>query len=267
MAKLCVSNLFKSKPAQQESDATPEKGSDPETQSASRFSNIFKTKTRSVDTEEPSPEKKTNTMSSKMSSLLKFKPKSTESGTDTKLEPEKQKPRKLAESLKAKGSNAKSFMTNAIHSKSKERSTDEADGPKSDEKSKAREFFQAKSSTLSSYVSKVRGVTKPKQVVVMSKEDGKSKTSLLREKGAAGKKFVTNIFKHENSSTGVSTGADSVEAKKNVSASASIIGDHPKRFTNKEKSPEAKKKSDNGSTRGGSFPVKIEGFHANVVNR
>merc|ERR1719220_2638494 len=267
MAKLCVSNLFKSKPAQQESDATPEKGSDPETQSASRFSNIFKTKTRSVDTEEPSPEKKTNTMSSKMSSLLKFKPKSTESGTDTKLEPEKQKPRKLAESLKAKGSNAKSFMANVIHSKPKERSTDEVDGPKSDEKSKAREFLQAKSSTLSSYVSKVRGAKKPKQVVVMSKEDGKSKASLLREKGAAGKKFVENIFKRENSSTGVSTGVESAEAKKNVSASASIIGDHPKRFTNKEKSPEAKKKSDNGSTRGGSFPVKIEGFHANVVNR
>merc|ERR1719220_2720558 len=224
MAKLCVSNLFKSKPAQQESDATPEKGSDPETQSASRFSNIFKTKTRSVDTEEPSPEKKTNTMSSKMSSLLKFKPKSTESGTDTKLEPEKQKPRKLAESLKATGSNAKSFMANVIHSKPKERSTDEVDGPKSDEKSKAREFLQAKSSTLSSYVSKVRGAKKPKQVVVMSKEGGKSKASLLREKGVAGKKFVENIFKRENSSTGVSTGVESAEAKKNVSASASIIG-------------------------------------------
>ena len=158
-------------------------------------------------------------------------------------------------------------MANVIHSKPRERSTDEADGPKGDEKSKAREFLQAKSSTLNSYVSKVRGAKKPKQVVVMSKEDGKSKASLLREKGMAGKKFVTNIFKRENSSTGVSTGADSAEAKKNVSASASIIGDHPKRFTNKEKSSEAKKKSDNGSTRGGSFPVKIDGFHANVVNR
>merc|ERR1712156_284165 len=177
-----------------------------------------------------------------------------------------QKPRKLAESLKAKGSNAKSFMVNVIHSKPKERSTDEADGPKSDEKSKARGFLRAKSSTLNSYVSKVRGAKKPKKVVVMSKEDGKSKASLLREKGAAGKKFVTNIFKRENSSTGVSTGADSAEAKKNVSAGASIIGDHPKRFTNKEKSPGAKKKSDNGGTRGESFPVKIDGFHANVVN-
>merc|ERR1711962_1724291 len=265
-AKLCVSNLLKSKPAQQESDATPEKGSDPETQSASRFSNILKTKTKSVDAEESSPKKTTNTMSSKMSSLLKFKPKSTKGGTGTKLELEKQKPRKLAESLKAKGSNAKSFMANVIHSKPKERSTDEADGPKSDEKSKAREFLQAKGLTLSSYVSKVRGAKKPKQVVVMSKEDGKSNASLLRKKGMAGKKFVENIFKRENSSTGVSTGADSAEAKKNVSASASIIDDHPKRFTfaNKERSPEAKKKSDNGST---SFPVKIDGFHANVVNR
>ena len=265
-AKLCVSNLLKSKPAQQECDATPEKGSDPETQTASRFSNILNTKTKSVDTKESSPEKKTNTVSSKMSSLLKFKPKSTKSGTDTKLEPKKQKPRKLAESLKAKGSNAKSFMANVIHSKPKERSTDETDGPKSDGKSKAREFLQANSLTLSSYVSKVRGAKKPKQVVVMSKEDGKSKASLLREKGTAGKKIVENIFKRENSSTGVSTGVDSAEAKRNVSAGASIIGDHPKIFTfaNKERSPEAKKKSDNGGT---NFPVKIDGFHANVVNR
>merc|ERR1712107_468001 len=86
MAKLCVSNLLKSKPAKQESNATPEKGSDPKTQSASRFSNILKTKTKSVDTEESSSERKTNTVSSKMSSLLKFKPKPAESGTDTKLE-------------------------------------------------------------------------------------------------------------------------------------------------------------------------------------
>merc|ERR1712156_747331 len=110
---------------------------------------------------------------------------------------------------------------------------------KNDEKSKAREFLQAKGSTISSYVSKVREAKKPKQVVVMSKEDGKSKASLLREKCITGKKFVTNIFKRENSSTGVSTGADSAEAKKNVSAGASIIGDQPKRFTNKERSPEA----------------------------
>merc|ERR1711973_739399 len=50
------------------------------------------------------------------------------------------------------------------------------------------------------------------------------------------------------------------------SAGASIIGDHPKRFTftNKERSSEAKKKSENGGT---SLPVKIDGFHANVVNR
>jgi len=267
MAKLCVSNLLKSKPAEQESDATPEKESDPVTQSASRFSKILKTKTKSVDTEEESSSgRKTNTLSSKMSSLLKSKPKPAESGRDTKLEPEKQKPRKLAESLKAKGSNAKSFMANVIHSKSKEGSTDEAGGPKRDQKSKARELFQAKSSTLSSYVSKVRGEKKSKQVVVMSKEDGKSKASLLREKGAAGKKLVTNIFKREKSSTGVSTGADSADAKKNMSAGASIIGDPPKRFTftNKERSPEAKKKGDNGSA---SFPVKIDGFHANVVNR
>merc|ERR1711936_878369 len=105
---------------------------------------------------------------------------------------------KLSETLKAKGSNAKSVMANVIHSKSKEESSGEANDPKSDEKSKAGEFLRSKSSAVHSYLSKVRGDTKQKQVVTPSKADSSSKASLLKEKGAASKNFVLNIFKREN---------------------------------------------------------------------
>merc|ERR1719398_45242 len=92
---------------------------------------------------------------------------------------------------------------------------------------------------------------KQKQVVTASKDDSTSKASLLKEKGAAG-----------NAAAGAAS-----EVKKGAPASASIIGHYPKSFapTNKDNSStEPALKSD---TRGGSFPVKIDGFHANVVNR
>ena len=181
-------------------------------------------------------------------------------------EPEKQKSSKLSETLKAKGSNAKSFMVNVIHSKSKEESSGEANDPKSDEKSKGGAYLRSKGSAVHSYLSKVREDTKQKQVVTASKDDSTSKASLLKEKGAAGKDFVLNIFKRENCAGNAAAGAAS-EVKKGAPASASIIGHYPKSFasTNKDNSSaEATLKSD---TRGGSFPVKIDGFHANVVNR
>merc|ERR1719300_1239405 len=258
-AKLYVSNLLKSKPTVSTNEnSTTEK--DPEEPSSSRFSNIFKPKPKSDDTEEPEePEKKT--VSSKFSSLLKFKSQSTESKSaeENITEPEKQKSSSLSETLKAKGSNAKSFMANVIHSKSKEqsRSSQEANNPKSYEKSKAGEYLRSKGSAVRSYVSKVRGETKQKQVVTTSKNDSTSKTSLLKEKGLASKNFVLNIFKRENSA------GDASEVKKGAPASASIIGHYPL-STNKECSPMAQLKSD---TQGGSFPVKIDGFHTNVVNR
>merc|ERR1719300_460236 len=253
-AKLYVSNLLKSKPTV----STNEKSTTEKERSSSRFSNIFKPKPKSDDTEEPEePEKKT--VSSKFSSLLKFKSQSTESESaeENITEPEKQKSSSLSETLKAKGSNAKSFMANVIHSKSKEqsRSSQEANDPKSDEKSKAGEYLRSKGSVVRSYVSKVRGETKQKQVVTTSKNDSTSKTSLLKEKGLASKNFVLNIFKRENSA------GDASEVKKSAPASASIIGHYPL-STNKEGSPKAQLKNDTKS-----FPVKIDGFHTNVVNR
>jgi len=264
-AKLYVSNFLKSKPSEaaDENSATEK---DPEKRSSSRFSNIFKTKPKS---EESPPEAMTEkNVSSKFSSLLKFKSKSTESEStvERNIEPEKQKSSKLSETLKAKGSNAKSFMANVIHSKSKEesRSSGEADDPKSDEKSKVGEYVKSKGSAVRSYVSKVRGEKKQKQVVTTSTNDGTSKTSLFKQKGLASKNFVLNIFKRENGAGGAAGVAS--EVKKGAPASASIIGHYPKSFasTNKERSPETQLKSD---TRGGSFPVKIDGFHTNVVNR
>jgi len=96
-----------------------------------------------------------------------------------------QKLSKVSETLKAKGSNAKSFLANVIHSKSKEESND----PKSDEKSKVGEYVKSAGSAVRSYVSKVRGDRKQKQVVTTSTNDGTSKTSLLKEKGLASKKI------------------------------------------------------------------------------
>merc|ERR1719178_470127 len=70
-AKLYVSNLLKPKPSVSANEnCTTEK--DSEKRSSSRFSNIFQSKPKSNDTEEPKePEKKK--ASSKFSSLLKFK--------------------------------------------------------------------------------------------------------------------------------------------------------------------------------------------------
>jgi len=265
-AKLYVSNFLKSKPSEaaDENSATEK---DPEKRSSSRFSSIFKTKPKS---EETPPEAMTEkNVSSKFSSVLKFKSKSTESEStvERNIEPERQKSSKLSETLKAKGSNAKSFMANVIHSKSKEesRSSGEADDPKSDEKSKVGEYVKSKGSAVRSYVSKVRGEKKQKQVVTTSTNDGTSKTSLFKQKGLASKNFVLNIFKRENGAGGAAGVAS--EVKKGAPASASIIGHYPKSFasTNKERSANTKPKSD--TTRDGSFPVKIDGFHANVVKR
>ena len=259
-AKLYVSNLLKPKPTE-----SGEKSRNLEMQSPSRFSKVFKTKSKSTDKENP-PEQEAKTegrASSRFSTLLKFESKSTESesGIERKIEAEKQKLSKLSETLKAKGSNAKSFMANVIHSKSKEesRTSAEANGPKSDEKSK--EYLRSKSSAVRSYLSKARrGNTKQKPVETPPKEDCKSKASLLKEKGEAGKTFLVNIFKRENSG-GVSAeeagGAASEVIKGKPATGASIIGHYPK--TNKERSP--------GLKRDGSSPVKIDGFHANVVNR
>jgi len=154
-----------------------------------------------------------------------------------------------------------------IHSKSKEESSGEVNDQKSDEKSKAGEYLRSKGSAVHSYLLKVRGDTKQKQVVTTPKDDSStSKASLLKEKGAAGKNFVLKIFKRENCADGAEAGAVS-EVKKGASASASIIGHYPKNSgsTNKDnRTAEAAPKSD---SRNGSFPVKIDGFHTNVVNR
>merc|ERR1719370_943996 len=268
-AKLYVSNLLKPKPpASTNENSTTEK--DAEKRPSSRFSNIFQSKPKSNDTEEPQELEKKK-ISSKFSSLLKFKSKSTESesAVEGNIEPEKQKSSKLSETLKAKGSNAKSFMANVIHSKSKEESSGEANDPKSDEKSKAGEFLRSKGSAVHSYLSKVRGDTKQKQVVTPSKaESSSSKASLLKEKGAAGKNFVLNIFKRENRAGGgaAAAGAGS-EVKKGALASASIIGHYPKSFASANKDNNSTKAVLKSDTRGGSFPVKIDGFHVNVVNR
>merc|ERR1719490_158771 len=236
-AKLYVSNLLKSKRSVSTNENSPT-DKDPEKQPSSRFSNIFQSKPKSNGTEEPQkPENKK--VSSKFSSLLKFKSQLTksESAVERIIEPEKQKSSKLSETLKAKGSNAKSFMVNVIHSKSKEESSGEANDPKSDEKSKAGEFLRSKGSAVHSYLSKVRGDMKQKQVVTASKDDSTSKASLLKEKGAAGKDFVLNIFKRENCAGNAAAGAAS-EVKKGAPASASIIGHYPKSFasTNKDNS-------------------------------
>jgi len=234
---------------------------DPEKRSSSRFSNIFKVKPKSEET--PTEEMNEKNVTSRFSSLLKFKSKSTESESTMQrnIEPGKQKSSKVSEALKAKGSNAKSLIANVIHSKSKEesRSSGDANDPKSDEKSKFGEYVKSKGSAVRSYVSKVREDRKQKQVVTMSTNDGTSKTSLLKEKGLASKTFLLNIFKRENDADGATAGVAS-EVKKGAPASASIIGHYPKSFAPTNKEP----KSD---TKGGSFPVKINGFHANVVNR
>merc|ERR1719331_428602 len=185
-------------------------------------------------------------VSSKFSSLLKFKSQSTESEStvERNIEPERQKSSKLSETLKAKGSNTKSFMANVIHSKSKEesRSSGEANDPKSDEKSKVGEYVKSKGSAVRSYVSKVRGERKQKQVVTTSTNDGTSKTSLFKQKGLASKNFGLNIFKRENGAGGAAGVAS--EVKKGAPASASIIGHYPKSFasTNKERSANTKLK-------------------------
>ena len=75
------------------------------------------------------------------------------------------------------------------------------------------------------FISKVRGDTKQKPVEAPSKKDGKSKTSLLKEKCAAGKTFLLNVFKRENSAGfGASAGASSEVIKGAPGTGASIIG-------------------------------------------